>query len=196
MRGDKITARNKENAQKSTGPKTAAGRAVSAQNAHTHGATVRPDPQAVAHWLQVILNRDLTNDDFEPGYATGQAALRLAEAEARRVVAEHATDAASGEKPEPDSNLSIMNGIYDELEDIIDLYGDDPDMMREARKREKRILRWIAKLSKREFHRADTLLRYEREAQRERQRALEDRTTLTTPAQNKFSETNPDFYPK
>lgn len=193
MRGDKITVRNKENAQKSTGPKTAAGRAIAAQNARAHGATARPDPQAVAHWLRVILNRDLTHDDFEPQNETGRAALRLAEVEARRVMAERATDAASGEEPEPDTELSIMHEIYDQIQDVIDLCGDDPEIMREARTREKRILRWIAKLSKREFYRADTLQRYEREAQRERRRALEDWITLTTPAQNNFRETNPNF---
>ena len=192
MRGDKITARNKENAQKSTGPKTAAGRAVSAQNARTHGATARPDPQAVTHWLRVILNRDLTHEDFEPEDATGRAALRLAEAEARRVVTERATDAASGE--EPDSDLSIMNEIYDQLQDVIDLCDDDPKITREGHARQKRVLKWIAKFSKREFHRADRLLRYEREAQRERQRALEDWITLTNPAQSTSPETNPNFY--
>ena len=183
MSRDEITARNQKNAQKSTGPKTAAGRAVSAQNARKHGATARPDPQAVANWLRVILDRDLTDDDLQPAGAIGQAALRLAEAEARRVAAERATDAASGEEPEADTLLSIVHDIQAHIEDVMEFHKDDPKIMREANVRATRNLKRIAKYSGQEFRRADKLQRYEREAQRERQRALEDWIALTHPAQ-------------
>lgn len=183
MSRDEITARNQKNAQKSTGPKTAEGRAVSAQNARKHGATARPDPQAVANWLRVILDRDLTADDLQPENAIGQAALRLAEAEARRVTAERATDAASGEEPEADTLLSIVHDIQAHIEDVMEFHKDDPKIMREAETRGMRNLKRIAKYSRQEFRRADKLQRYEREAQRERQRALEDWITLNHSAQ-------------
>ncbi|MFA8444031.1 hypothetical protein [Yoonia sp.] len=47
MTTDPITIRNKANARKSTGPKSAAGKAVVAGNARKHGVTGRPDPGRV-----------------------------------------------------------------------------------------------------------------------------------------------------
>lgn len=183
MSHDEITARNQKNGQKSTGPKTAEGRAVSSQNARKHGATARPDPQAVANWLRVILGLDLADDDLQPEDAIGQAALRLAEAEARRVAAESATDAASGEEPEAETLLSIVYDIQAQIEDVMFFRSDNPKIMREANVRATRNLKRIAKYSGQEFRRADKLQRYEREAQRERQRALEDWVALNHPAQ-------------
>ena len=44
MTREDIAARNRANAQTSTGPKTARGKAAVAGNARRHGATARPDP--------------------------------------------------------------------------------------------------------------------------------------------------------
>ncbi|MDU8913509.1 hypothetical protein [Aestuariicoccus sp. MJ-SS9] len=43
-----ITARNRANATQSTGPRSATGKAVVAQNARQHGATAQPDRERVA----------------------------------------------------------------------------------------------------------------------------------------------------
>ena len=69
MSADHIAARNRSNAQNSTGPKTAKGKAVVAGNARKHGVTGRPDPDRIQKWLAIILNQpnislaDLMPDD-------------------------------------------------------------------------------------------------------------------------------------
>ena len=79
-----IAARNRANAQKSTGPRTAAGRATSAQNARSHGATAKPDPASIAPWLRVILNDpDLRPADLFAEDDHTLRALALAEAEVK-----------------------------------------------------------------------------------------------------------------
>lgn len=89
MTREEIAARNRTNAQKSTGPKTAHGKAIVAGNARRHGATARPDPELVATWLRIILNDpEITPDALVPTNERGFRALMLAQAEARLVTAE------------------------------------------------------------------------------------------------------------
>ena len=149
------------------------------QNARRHGATARPDPETVALWLQVILAKDaLSPDDLHPSDDAGQAALQLAQAEARRLAAELATDAAITPEPERDSDLALFEEMYVHIEDLT--FGDflNADGMREAQIRLKRAAKWMAKLSGKETRRLDLLIRYEREAQLARRKALD--TFLTT----------------
>ena len=93
MRSDSITARNRANAKKSTGPRSVLGKAVVSTNARRHGATSKPDPTSVAAWLRVILNKpdllplDLLSDDRRTS-----SALALAEAEVRLWSARAALD--------------------------------------------------------------------------------------------------------
>lgn len=83
MTPDNITARNRANARKSTGPKTRAGKAVVAGNARRHGATGRPAPESVATWLRIILDQpDITPGNLLPPNERGMRALALAETEA------------------------------------------------------------------------------------------------------------------
>jgi hypothetical protein len=51
-------ARNKRNAQHSTGPRTKAGKARSAQNARTHGLTATLPPRAAARNIRFLRLRD------------------------------------------------------------------------------------------------------------------------------------------
>ena len=51
-----ILERNKRNAQHSTGPKSAGGKAIVAQNARRHGATAAANPAEIETWLRVILD--------------------------------------------------------------------------------------------------------------------------------------------
>lgn len=86
----KLLAQSNE-AGKSTGPKTAAGKTAVAGNALKHGATAAPPPEKVATWLSVILEKpELSPSDFLPVDETGRCALELALAEARLAVAEEA----------------------------------------------------------------------------------------------------------
>ena len=79
-----IAARNRANAQKSTGPRTTAGKATSAQNARSHGATAKPDPASIAPWLRVILDDpDLKPADLFAEDDHTLRALALAEAEVK-----------------------------------------------------------------------------------------------------------------
>lgn len=76
---------------RSTGPRTAEGKARVAGNARKHGATAKPDPQRVAIWLAIILDRaDIAGKDFTPIDDRGYRALALAQAEAQLNAAEKA----------------------------------------------------------------------------------------------------------
>ena len=91
MNSDKVSRRNRANAAKSTGPRTAKGKAAVAQNARRHGVTARPDPGSVITWLRIILAEpDIAPVDLEPEDERGVRALALAEAEVRFVAAERA----------------------------------------------------------------------------------------------------------
>ena len=84
-----IVRRNRENARRSTGPRTGDGKARSAGNARTHGATARPDPRKVAHLLRIILDEpgltiealDCRNDHLRRAVVLAEAEVRLAHAE-------------------------------------------------------------------------------------------------------------------
>lgn len=153
-----------------------------AQNARRHGATARPDAEMVALWLKVILGKDaLSPDDLHPSDDAGQAALQLAQAEARRLAAELATDAAITSEPERDSDLALFEEMYVHIEELTLADVLDAGGMQEAQIRLKRVAKWLTKLSGKETRRLDLLIRYEREAQFARRKALH--TFLTT--QNK-----------
>ena len=84
-----ISARNRANAQKSTGPKSQKGKAASARNARRHGLTSRPDPAQVLAWLAIILDDpDVSPESLFPNDERGIRALALARAEARLATAE------------------------------------------------------------------------------------------------------------
>lgn len=88
MTGEEIAARNRMNAQKSTGPRTARGKAIVAGNARRHGATARPDPEVVATWLRIILDDpQIEPNALIPSDELSFRALMLAQAEARLVTA-------------------------------------------------------------------------------------------------------------
>lgn len=94
MSSDSITARNRANAQKSTGPRSARGKAAVAQNARRHGVTSKADPTSVTAWLRIIMDKpdlvpgDLLGDDGRTSWA-----LALAEAEVRLCSARAALNA-------------------------------------------------------------------------------------------------------
>jgi len=98
-----IASRNRKNAEKSTGPKTAEGKKAVSKNAIRHGATARPDPEIVATWLRVIMNEPLMSfEDLEGGGDVYYRGLALAEAEVRLQMAEEALEAFEEQERERD----------------------------------------------------------------------------------------------
>lgn len=83
MSSDRRVAANRANAQKSTGPRTAAGKARAAGNSRRHGLTAAPPADAVRRWYRVILDDPEAVPypiDLDP---YRRAARDLAEAEAQ-----------------------------------------------------------------------------------------------------------------
>lgn len=61
MASEKQIAANRRNAQRSTGPRTAAGKSVSSRNAFRHGLSLPPDGNAkvmIAHLAQAIIEKE------------------------------------------------------------------------------------------------------------------------------------------
>lgn len=87
---------NRHNAMRSTGPKTARGRATSSKNSRKHGLYGAPPPDLVLAIYQLIVGDPDAQIPFGEGSRLDWASLRLAEAEARlwlarKVDAEHAS---------------------------------------------------------------------------------------------------------
>lgn len=102
---------NKANAQKSTGPRSAAGRRRSALNATRHGLTTSPDWGSVRSWFRVILADPSAEPNLLDMDPLRRAALRLAEAEAwrdRAIRAEEAHLAEMAERSLKRGNRSIL----------------------------------------------------------------------------------------
>ena len=174
MTPDEIAARNRANASRSTGPRSAEGKATVAGNARRHGALARPDPTGVAAWLAVILDRpQVTPADLLPLDEAGLRALVLAEVEARLVAAQDALDAFEAGEAEP-------NETVQDLRDMADLIMDEL-LETSGTKREIRsnlsLLRHIARIEEQDTalggHRHRLLRRYLREARATRRRAFE-----------------------
>ena len=173
MTAPAIISRNKTNAQKSTGPKTATGRAISSKNARRHGVTGMADPARVLRLLAVILDEpdvDLTHL-YSPD-PKDAAARDLATAEVRLETAERALidfEAGRGrlEGHPPLTNIAIhfIRDCYEygfpipiSAEELLDDMGE--------------LERLAAKEMKFGGRRHRLLRRYVREAQTGRSRAL------------------------
>ena len=115
MTSDTITARNRANAAKSTGPRSDAGKTVVAQNARKHGATARPDPERVVAWARIILDTpDLGPIDLLADDTRTRSALALARAEARLAEATRALDEfEAGIAPPSDEEEPIEEQIIE-----------------------------------------------------------------------------------
>ena len=73
---------NRANAEKSTGPRSAAGRAQASGNARRHGLTTPLPWRDVIRWYRLITDDPGALPTANPGEEGGSAALRLAETEA------------------------------------------------------------------------------------------------------------------
>ncbi|WP_416898604.1 MAG: hypothetical protein ACMVY4_02395 [Minwuia sp.] len=173
MSSDAIRVRKVNNAQKSTGPRTAAGEAVVAGNARRHGATARPDPEAVDTWLALILDKpDISASDLLPGDEVDFRALALAEAEVRVARCEQAlVDFEAGRPEIGDDVQNVINAGF-KIREEIEIHGSSPKELRSANVLLRRIERMTAKdlLPGGRQHRL--LIRYLREARARHRRAF------------------------
>ncbi|MDU8943252.1 hypothetical protein [Ovoidimarina sediminis] len=174
MTTNDIARRNRRNAQGSTGPKSAKGKAIVAGNALRHSATARPDPKSVATWLSIILDKSiLSPEDLVPTDDHGVRALLLAEAEVRLVAADRALSAFERGEAEPDQATR-------ELGDMADLIADDLSQglassrqVRSGIALLRRIARFESEDTRPGGRRHRLLKRYLREARAQRGRALQ-----------------------
>lgn len=133
MISDAISARNRANAAKSTGPRSEAGKAVVAQNARRHGATARLDPELVSTWLKIILNTpEISHEHFTQDQESGRLALELARAEAVLCRSEQAMkdfERGTAERltQDPLEKADTCNSIFILLDIASDTLWDDPE---------------------------------------------------------------------
>ena len=101
-----------------TGPKTAAGKAVSARNARKHGLNAPPEEHLVTVWFNLIL--DNGEDALEEPNASAPrraAALRLAIAEARY---HRALQKVDTHDREPNSAQQVANKLHADVRLVLD----------------------------------------------------------------------------
>ena len=89
MASEKQIAANRANAEKSTGPRTPAGRAKSSRNAYRYGLSVpvRPDPQAVETLAMAIAGETAGEVQQRAARDLAEAQLELKRIRATRVAA-------------------------------------------------------------------------------------------------------------
>ena len=174
MTSQGIAARNRANAQKSTGPRTAAGKATSAQNARSHGATAKPDPASIAPWLRVILNDpDLRLADLFAEDDHTLRALALAEAEVKVSAALTSLDRFErGEDPPSEVTREFQEFVESITGELVE------EAMTKRRYRAglsllKRLENEISNETVLEGKRHRLLMRYLREARSQRRKAFQ-----------------------
>lgn len=177
-----IADRNRANAARSTGPKTRAGKAASAQNARRHGATGAPDPSSVLLWLAVIIGRpQITYKDLLPAGESGQLALNLAIAEARLSAAEGALAASAGEdKQEGDDVQGLFKTALDAAFDTAVHIAESKLIMDDITQ----LARLRLSQAKEHVRRQRLLARYAREARSARSRAIAAWSAHSTEGRN------------
>ena len=167
-------ARNRANAKKSTGPKTAAGKATAAQNARRHGVTAKPDPASIAPWLRVILNDpDLTPADLLAEDDRMRRALALASAEVKVCVALASLDRFERGDEAPSDIGHEVQAYMDTMTNDLTEPGMTKRQFREGLSLLQRLERENSARTAPAGKRHRLLSRYLREAQSQRRRAFQ-----------------------
>ena len=199
MTTDKQMAANKANAQKSSGPTSAQGKARSSQNALKHGLSLPPEWDDVTRWYRIIRNDPDAVPDVGDPSMFNQLVLALAQAEASRDRASAAETAhlTTREPVKPRTRLEFIERLVaaggpdlDDPQHLAFLIARTSDPMeREGLQ----IMRDIAlkKPAKKARDPVKQLARYRREAEARRHRALR---TLCAAISDAASENEPNFY--
>lgn len=129
MSTDRQIAANRRNADKSTGPTSALGKAASAQNARRHGLTGAPTQDAALTWYRVILEDEAAVPDPFNEDPYGRAAFDLARAEAQlQRVRKAEEEWLQGPKPPvicEDLPTDIEKGLWAAWERLVDALVED-----------------------------------------------------------------------
>jgi len=183
MTTDRQREANRRNAQNSTGPRSRAGRAKASQNALKHGLTTSPAAEPIRRFFRIILSDpDAQPDPFDTD-PLRRAALRLAEAEARRertehVEAEHLADMTERAlKQGRRTLLELGKAGVDDPEFLKVLIENEPDPVQ--RQGLRILLAANPHRSSPLLQKLKSLRRYRRSAEAERRRALRDWLALS-----------------
>lgn len=169
----RITARNRANASRSTGPRTRRGKAAVSRNARRHGATGRPPKEDVASWLAIILDRpELKLGSLVPQTDLEFRALSLAEAEARVVMCRDTLDAFEAGEEEPDGSLNDLRNSRELMIELFEEGGNTQKQTRQFYSIMKRIMRVDDQETAFNGRRHKLLKRYLREANAARMKAF------------------------
>ena len=107
---------NRQNARRSTGPRTPLGRQTSSQNARRHGLTAAPPPDAILVHLRAITGDPSATPEACIATPKGAGALELAAAEARLDQARAHAAAVATRRP--------MQSLREEIEMVTDMLLD------------------------------------------------------------------------
>lgn len=185
MTTKKQAAANTANAQKSSGPKTAAGKAKSAQNATTHGLTGKPDWNLVTAFYRILLEDPAAWPNPLEQDPARRATLTLAEALAGVRRAEEAERRYLFERS--DKTLRKMGSLQEVIEVMAELDLEDMETLDFLIARQVdpwmqdglRILKASSPKRPTEVEKTlKRLARYRREATARRRKALEQWTSM------------------
>ncbi|WP_306120560.1 MULTISPECIES: hypothetical protein [unclassified Roseitalea] len=175
MTTDRQRRANARNAQKSSGPKTEAGQARSAQNARKHGLSSAAPVEATLAWFRLIIDEPTASLDPFDGSPRKQAAIKLAAAEvqlARALKAErdHIAEFNARVIGHSEADFAVVNDRdLDPMEQLMRLVNFD--WASHYRAQAERLQNEQAWPLSREGR---LLRRYRREAESRRRRALRD----------------------
>ena len=159
--------------KRANGPRTAAGKAKSSQNARTHGLNTAPRPEDVSKWFNLILNNsEGAFEEPNSGDQRREVALRLAIAEACFHRALYLVEAPPhNTSPGRQVHSELLTYLYDlfmEVENLTD--GEVADLNDTC---ELQLGVAVLKLFDKAAHREQRLyLRYLGEARAQRRKAL------------------------
>ena len=195
MSSDRRIEANRENAKKSTGPKSEVGKRRVSQNARRHGLSLPPDDEMVQGWLSIILE-DPALDGHVLTFEGQSRAASLADAEARlqrvretefRFLEDcHVLDRS-------DDHLVNRHELVSTSVKIFDSYKFDADgVPRPVKVKSKPVvIKREEKIHLTEYSdELRRLLRYRREAECRRRRALKEWTAYLKRAQKSKAQPN------
>lgn len=177
MTSDRRIKANRENAKRSSGPKSETGKRRVSQNARRHGLSTPPDDATLAHWLSIILDEPaleghlLTFDGQSRAASLADAEARLQrvrETELRFLEDCHVLDRG-------DAHLATRHELVTTSVKIFGWHKFDATGVLEKVKSEPEVIKREEKIHLTEYSDAlRRLLRYRREAECRRRRALKE----------------------